>query len=78
MKLSIITDKTSKELSAFIQDQQKALAEHAVEMRTKKVNNVKQTAALKKTIAQALTVKRQRELAEEFGSSASDEGASHE
>lgn len=62
MKLSEIIDKNDKELAALVTDSRKKLADLHVEMRTKKVSNVKQVLAVRKTIAQALTIQRQREI----------------
>jgi ribosomal protein L29 len=64
MKLAEITEKSNKELDVLVADQRQALASHVIEMRTKKVTNVKQTSAIKRIIAQALTIKRQRELSQ--------------
>lgn len=62
MKITEILDKNDKELATLITDTRKKLADLHVEMRTKKVSNVKQILAIRKTIAQALTVQRQREI----------------
>lgn len=64
MKLAKITEKQGGELTQFVLDQQKALAGLVIDMRTKKVTNVKEIAAVKRSIAQALTIQRQREIAQ--------------
>ncbi len=64
MKLAEITEKSNKELDALLTQQRQALASHVIEMRTKKVPNVKHTSAIKQTIARTLTIQRQRELAQ--------------
>jgi large subunit ribosomal protein L29 len=63
MKLADITSKTDKELTVLVAESRKQLADLAVEMRTKQVANVKQIRATRRTIARALTLLRQRELA---------------
>ena len=63
MKLQDITKKTDQELTQFITDERKALAEAVIDSRTKEVKNVKSLAAHKKAIARALTISRERELA---------------
>lgn len=62
MRLAEITEKSDKELENLVLEQRQALAKHLIDMRTKKVPNIKQTAAIKRIIAQSLTIKRQREL----------------
>jgi ribosomal protein L29 len=62
MKFQDITKKTDKELTALLADTRKQLLQASMDMRTKQVKNVKQIAALKTTIARALTEQRQREL----------------
>lgn len=73
MKLNQITEKQAKELDLLIEDQRKALAGLIIDMRTKKVSNVKEIASVKRTIARALTIKRQREIAELETATASQE-----
>ncbi len=64
MKLAQIAEKSDKELDSLVSDQRQALASHAIEMRTKKISDVKRTAAIKKVIARALTIQRQRQLSQ--------------
>lgn len=64
MKLAKITEKTDKELEALIADSRKKAAELVLNLRTQKVANIKELHLVKRTVARALTVKRQRELAE--------------
>ena len=63
MKLTKIVEKTDKELEALITEQQAKAADLVVNLRTQKVANVKELRSVKRTIARALTLKRQRELA---------------
>lgn len=63
MKLADITTKNDQELMEFIRTERAALAEAIIAGRTKEVRNVKTLAAHKKTIARALTVAREREIA---------------
>jgi ribosomal protein L29 len=62
MKLADIAQKNDVELAELITKQKTALAEAAVEARTKEVRNVKTQYAIKRTIARALTIARQREI----------------
>jgi ribosomal protein L29 len=64
MKIRDITEKTTPELEQLATDQRTKLGELHVNMRTKKVENIKEIAATKRTIARALTVLRLRELTE--------------
>ena len=64
MKVKEIAEKNPKELTQLINDQRAKLATLVVDLRTKKVSNVKEIAAVKKTIARALTIERQRALSE--------------
>jgi ribosomal protein L29 len=63
MKLVEITKKTDQELTELIQAEREALAKAVIESRTKEVKNVKILDAHKKTIARALTISREREIA---------------
>ena len=65
MKIVDIKQKTDKELSTMLVDSRKKLADAKVELRTKQVSNVKEIAALRKTVARVLTVQRERELSKE-------------
>lgn len=65
MKIADITTKSTKELTDLVADTRKQLSQLAIDRRTKQIPNVKQTAALKKTLARALTVQRQQQLKEE-------------
>ncbi len=62
MKLAKITEKNDKELEALIADSRAKVASLVIDLRTKKVTNVKELNQVKKTLARALTVTRQREL----------------
>lgn len=63
MKLVEITKKTDKELAELITSERKALAQAIIDSRTKEVKGVKIIAAHKKTIARALTIARERDIA---------------
>ena len=65
MKLQDITKKTDQELTEFITTERKALEQAVIDSRTKEVKNVKALAAHKKSIARALTIAREREIAKE-------------
>jgi ribosomal protein L29 len=65
MKLQDITNKTDQELTELIKTERDALAKAVIESRTKEVKNVKSLAAHKKSIARALTIAREREIAKE-------------
>lgn len=65
MKLQDITKTTDQELTDLITAERKALADAVIESRTKEVKQVKTQAAHKKTIARALTIQREREIAKE-------------
>lgn len=62
MKLQDITTKTDAELKTLLQATRQELAEAVVDSRTKEDKNTKRQAALKLTIARAMTISRQREL----------------
>jgi len=63
MKLHEITSKTDVELADLIKTERAALATALIESRTKEVKNVKVLHAHKQTIARALTISRERQLA---------------
>ena len=65
MKLQDITNKNEQELTELIRSEREALAKAVIESRTKEVRNVKIQTAHKKTIARALTIAREREIAGE-------------
>lgn len=58
-----LTAKSDQELNAFVAEQRQALAQTTIDMKTKEVKQVKQIRELKRTIARALTVQSERELA---------------
>ncbi len=62
MKLAEIVEKSDKELEQLISERRGRLADLQIEMRTKKVTNIKEIQTVKKAIAQALTIARQREI----------------
>jgi ribosomal protein L29 len=63
MKLAEITKKTDAELFELIRSERAALASAVIDSRTKEVKDVKSLARHKKTIARALTIAREREIA---------------
>jgi ribosomal protein L29 len=65
IKLSEITAKTDHELANFITTERAALAQAIIDSRTKEVKGVKILNAHKKTIARALTIQRERQIAGE-------------
>ena len=65
MKLAEITKKNDKELADFIVAAQADLAKAVIESRTKEVKDTKVIGRHKRTIAQALTVARERQIAQE-------------
>ncbi|MFI5240249.1 MAG: 50S ribosomal protein L29 [Candidatus Saccharimonadia bacterium] len=62
MKFGQIIEKKDAELEQFLVSEHQALATLRVDMRTKKVSNVKEIQVHKKNIAKAMTVLRQREI----------------
>ena len=62
MKLADITQKNEAELAELITAQRTKLSEAVLESRTKEIRNVKTQYAIKRTIARALTVQRQRQI----------------
>jgi ribosomal protein L29 len=65
MKLQDIIKKTDQELAELIRNERAALAQAVIDSRTKEIKGVKILAAHKKTIARALTIARERSLAQE-------------
>lgn len=62
MKIKDIAEKNPKELVQMVTDQRTKLASLRVDLRTGKVPNIKEIASVRRSIAQALTIQRQREL----------------
>jgi len=65
IKLPEITKKTDQELTDFIASERAALAKAIIDSHTKEVKGVKILNAHKKSIARALTIQREREIAKE-------------
>jgi ribosomal protein L29 len=65
MRLAEITKKTDQELGELIRTERAALASAIIDSRTKEVKDVKSLARHKKTIARALTIDRERQIAQE-------------
>jgi ribosomal protein L29 len=63
MKLAEITKKTDQELADLIVSERAALALSVINSRTKEIKDVKSLIRHKKTIARALTIAREREIA---------------
>ncbi len=65
MKLQDITKLNETELASLITSTQVELSTAVIESRTKEIKDVKQIGRLKKTIARALTIAREREIIKE-------------
>lgn len=65
MKIKDIAAKSDKELTALIAEQQAQLTKLLIQSRTQKMPNVKQIQAVKKTIARAKTLTREREITQQ-------------
>lgn len=65
MKIKEIAEKKDKELDKFIADQKAKLLKSSFDVATKESGKVRELRAIKKDIARALTVKRERELIQE-------------
>jgi large subunit ribosomal protein L29 len=62
MKIKQLAEMTDKELTQAVTDQQGKLGDLAIDFRTKKVSNVREVRQVKRTIARALTIQRQRQF----------------
>ena len=62
MKLTDIVQKNEAELAELLTAQRTKLSEAVLESRTKEIRNVKTQYAIKRTIARAMTVQRQRQI----------------
>lgn len=69
MKLQDMAKKTNIELAELIVTTRTDLAKAAIDSRTKEVRDVKLQGRLKQTIARALTIQREREIANEEAAS---------
>ncbi len=65
MKIKEIAQKKDKELDKFIKDSKEKLLKLHFDVATKESNKVRDIRKLKKDLARALTVKRERELTAE-------------
>lgn len=65
MKLTDIAQKNDAELQVFVDESRGKLAQTVIDARTKEMNNVKALAGIKRSIARALTIQRQRELSKQ-------------
>ena len=65
MKLAEIMNKNDQDLAKLVSELRQQIADAAVEVRTKEVKNVKQVTGLKKSLARALTITRERQIAQE-------------
>ncbi len=65
MKLSEITNKTTAELTLLVTTSRAELATAVIDSKTKEVSDTHKQGRLKKTIARALTIIREREIAKE-------------
>lgn len=62
MKTAEIVQKTDKELVTVLAEQQAKLAELRVDYRVKQVSNIKELAAVRKTVARIHTIMRERAI----------------
>lgn len=62
MKTSVIVQKTDKELSTLLVQQQAKLAELRVDYRIKQVSNIKELNAVRKSVARIKTIMRERAI----------------
>jgi len=65
MKLQDIVKKNDHELAEVLTGARNDLAKAVIESRTKEIRDVKQLGRLKKTVARALTITREREIAKQ-------------
>ena len=65
MKLQDIAKKNDHELAELLLAARSDLAKAVIESRTKEIRDVKQLGRLKKTVARALTITREREIAKQ-------------
>lgn len=65
MKLQDIAKKNDQELAEVLSGARNDLAKAVIESRTKEIRDVKQLGRLKKTVARALTITREREIAKQ-------------
>ena len=65
MKRAELTKQTTKELETLLTSERQALAKAVVDSRTKEIKNVKAIHGHKQTIARALTLLRERAIAEQ-------------
>jgi ribosomal protein L29 len=65
MKIKQIAEKTDRELQQLHQELESQLAEAAIELRTKRVTQVKRIHNLKVDTARVLTIMRQRAITKE-------------
>lgn len=64
MKAPEMAQKTDKELETIVVTTREKLAELRIDFRTKKVANIKEITHQKKELARALTLQRERQIAE--------------
>ena len=65
MKLIDITTKNDQELAALVSQLRTDIATAALEQRTSSVKNIKHLGSLKSSLARALTIERERQIARE-------------
>jgi ribosomal protein L29 len=64
MTIKEMMDKTDQELAAVVQGSHQQLAGLAIDLVTRKATNHREARELKRTIARAKTIQRQREISE--------------
>lgn len=65
MKTQVIVQKTDKELTTLLAEQQTKLAELRVDYRIKQVSNIKELNAVRKSVARIKTIMRERAITAE-------------
>ena len=70
MKTKEIISRSDRELETLIRTTREDIVKRYTELRTSQVSNVKQIHVLKRTLARALTIERQRAIAAELTNNA--------
>ena len=65
MKTQVIVQKTDKELTTLLAEQQAKLAELRIDYRIKQVSNIKELNAVRKSVARIKTIMRERAITAE-------------
>lgn len=62
IKMTDLRNKTDQELTTFVAEQRRLVAQAVIDMKTKEVKQVRQIRGIKRDIARALTIQSEREL----------------